>query len=123
MAGKAWRQHHPACAWCRLLYPKLARGTHRALCCSLPPQPPQQRGKKLAKLAVGGAAGVVVVGGVVAGLTFGSLAATAANLPVEEAMQVIDLGAAFQGMGGGGDCCGGDCGGCDGCECGDCAVC
>lgn len=67
------------------------------------------QGKKVnvAKYAIGGAAAVVILGGVAAALTFGDLAATAANSGVGGG----DIGGLI-----GGDCCGCDC-------CGDCGEC
>lgn len=85
--------------------------------------PPNERRKKIIKWAVGGAAGVAIVAGVAAALTFGDLASTFANMPVGDAMQAMggDLGGFFDGLGDAFDCCGGDCGDCGGCDCcGDC---
>ena len=51
-------------------------------------QAPSQRRRRIVRIAVGGAAGIALVAGGVVGLTFGSMAATAQNLPVIDAMQV-----------------------------------
>jgi L-alanine-DL-glutamate epimerase-like enolase superfamily enzyme len=71
--------------------------------------PPAQRREKIAKWALGGAAGVGIVAGAAVAIALGSLAATAANAPVAEAAatgagMLLDL--AGGGGGGGGDCCG-----------------
>jgi hypothetical protein len=90
---------------------------------------PAQRRAKIARWAIGGAAGVGVVAGVAVALTFGSLASTVANTPVGDAMMAVgDSMDPLAGLGGAGgaDCCGGDCcGGHHDCgECGHaCAVC
>ncbi|KIZ01618.1 hypothetical protein MNEG_6345 [Monoraphidium neglectum] len=85
--------------------------------------PAAQRRAKIAKWAIGGAAGVAVVAGVTLALTFGSLASSVANTPVGDAMTSVG-GADMDSMmqlfnNGGGDCCGGDCPA----ECHGCAVC
>lgn len=80
---------------------------------------PEQRRKHLVKYAIGGAAGILAVGGVVAALAFGSLAMTAGELPIGDIMSGGDI---FSGLGDMGDCCGG-CGDCCG-DCGDiCGAC
>ncbi|KAF8061371.1 ITIH5 [Scenedesmus sp. PABB004] len=87
--------------------------------------PPSERRKKIIKWAIGGAAGVGLVAGVAAALTFGDLAGTIGNLPVGDAMGALggDLGGFFESLGGGMDCCGGcDCGDC-GDACGSCLTC
>ncbi|KAF6256141.1 hypothetical protein COO60DRAFT_1531108, partial [Scenedesmus sp. NREL 46B-D3] len=78
--------------------------------------PPSERRKKIVKWAIGGAAGIGIVAGVAAALSFGDLASTMANMPVGDAMAGIggDLSTFFEGLGGAMDCCGG------GCDCGDC---
>ncbi|WIA34758.1 hypothetical protein OEZ86_013065 [Tetradesmus obliquus] len=86
--------------------------------------PPNERRKKIIKWAIGGAAGIGIVAGVAAALTFGDLASTMANMPVGDAMAGIggDLGTFFEGLGGAMDCCGGNCDCCG--DCGDaCNVC
>lgn len=97
------------------------------ICFRLQAVPPNERRKKIIKWAVGGAAGVAIVAGVAAALTFGDLASTLANMPVGDAMSAMggDLGGFFDGLGDAFDCCGGDCGGCDCCgDCGDlCGAC
>ena len=83
---------------------------------------PEQRRKHLVKYAIGGAAGIVVVAGVAAALAFGSLAATAGELPVGDLLGGADMADLFSSLGDMGDCCGG-CGDCCG-DCGDvCASC
>jgi hypothetical protein len=79
--------------------------------------PPAARRAKIIKWAIGGAAGVGVVVGVTLALTFGSIAATASNIPVHDALTAA-ADANFGDLMGGADCC--DCGHCDG-DC--CAVC
>jgi hypothetical protein len=80
---------------------------------------PEQRRKHLVKYAIGGAAGVLVVGGVVAALAFGSLAATVGNMPIGDIMSSGDM---LSVLDPGVDCCGG-CGDCCG-DCGDiCGAC
>jgi hypothetical protein len=93
-------------------------------CNALQAVPPNERRKKIIKWAIGGAAGIGIVAGVAAALTFGDLASTMANMPVGDAMAGIggDLGTFFEGLGGAMDCCGGNCDCCG--DCGDaCNVC
>eukprot|EP00879_Flechtneria_rotunda_P001855 GHRR01002023.1.p1 GENE.GHRR01002023.1~~GHRR01002023.1.p1 ORF type:complete len:570 (+),score=126.11 GHRR01002023.1:3309-5018(+) len=87
--------------------------------------PPSERRKRIIKWAIGGAAGIAVVAGVAAALTFGDLASTLSNLPVGDAMGAGgDLGNLFGNLGdmGGCDCCGECCGDC-GDLCGACLTC
>jgi hypothetical protein len=82
--------------------------------------PPSERRSRIAKWAIGGAAGVGVVAGVALAAAFGSIAASLANAPVGDAIAVVDpdLLAHL----GGADCCGGCDAGCH--DCGDgCALC
>lgn len=88
--------------------------------------PPNERRKKIIKWAIGGAAGIGIVAGVAAALTFGDLASTMANLPVGDALGGIgDLGPFFDSLGGALDCCGGGCDCCGDCGdvCGACLTC
>jgi len=84
--------------------------------------PLQDRRKMIARWAIGGAAGVGVVGGVAAALAFGDLLASVANSPITDAMGGgADLMDGLMGMGDLCSCCDGcaDCA--DGCAA--CAVC
>lgn len=82
---------------------------------------PEQRRKHLVKYAIGGAAGILAVGGVTAALAFGSLALAAGEVPIADLMVGADMGDLFSSFADT-DCCGG-CGDCCG-DCGDiCGAC
>lgn len=94
--------------------------------CYVQAVPPNERRKQIIKWAIGGAAGIGIIAGVAAALTFGDLVSTVSNVPVGEAMAGAgDLPAFIDSLAVSMDCCGGGCDCCGNCGdvCGACITC